>query len=83
MNTKILVGALKACETEEQVEDTFGKFEVANLSEKIQALNESMGSPEMFFCGGDTDKEAEYSTTLSMFLTGEWKLNYFYDKMGF
>ncbi|GHV22526.1 hypothetical protein FACS189494_09480 [Spirochaetia bacterium] len=70
---KILVGALKECETQAQVEDTFLKFEVSGVVEKTACLNECMGNPETFFLGGSSDDETAYATVLSMFLTAEWR----------
>jgi hypothetical protein len=35
-----------------------------------------MGKPTLFF------SEGGYTTVLSMFLTGEWKMNKLYERMG-
>jgi hypothetical protein len=68
----ILVNALRGCETKEEVEDTFSKFEVANLPLKQQYLNTSMGNPEVFF-SGTTTPDSAYLTTRAAFITGAWK----------
>jgi hypothetical protein len=70
---KILVGALRECETREQVEDTFSKFSVSDFAEKTQYLIVSMGNPEVFY-SSEPDAESAYLTNLSAFLTGTWKL---------
>ncbi len=79
---KMLLGALKACETREQVEDIFKKFNTDDLRIKIDYLNECMGNPETFFSGDTPDLQSEYITTRAMFLTGEWKLNELYERAG-
>jgi hypothetical protein len=78
---KILVGALQACETQEQVEDTFNRFDTDNLEDRVTCLNACMGDPLTFFAGGEPDIQTKYATVLSMFLTGEWKLNELYKKI--
>ena len=78
---KRLVGALKGCETKEQVEETFGIFKEYDTRNKIDYLIECMGNPITFFSDGDTDIASEYITTRAIFLTGEWKLNELYERM--
>jgi hypothetical protein len=80
---KVLVGALQHCDTKALVEDTFARFSVSDYSPKMDHLVEAMGNPELFFSGGNKDFEGRYATVLSMFLTGEWKMNKLYERMGF
>lgn len=68
-----VVGALRECETREQVEDTFGKFAVSDTGEKTNYILESMGNPDVFYAGA-VDPQSAYITNLSAFLTGTWKL---------
>jgi hypothetical protein len=79
---KILVGALRECETQEQVEDTFNRFDMADVVGKEEHLTASMGNPLTFFESEEPDAVAKYATVLSMFLTGEWKLNEIYERIG-
>jgi hypothetical protein len=79
---KVLVGALERCDTKELVEDTFSRFGVSDYSPKTDHLVEAMGKPELFFSDGAKDVEGCYATVLSMFLTGEWKMNKLYERMG-
>ena len=80
---KIVVGALQQCDTKNQVEDIFIRFDICNYSQKAAHIINAMGDPELFFSEGDIDPEDRYATVLSMFLTGEWKMNKLYEKMGF
>jgi hypothetical protein len=79
---KVLVGALEQCDTKELVEDTFSRFGVSDYIPKTDHLIEAMGKPDLFFSDGGKDVEERYSTVLSMFLTGEWKMNKLYERMG-
>jgi len=79
---KILVGALQQCDTKELVEDTFSRFSTSDFSRRTDHLIKAMGSPKLFFSEGDIDIESRYDTVLSMFLTGEWKMNKLYERMG-
>jgi hypothetical protein len=79
---KILVGALRECETQEQVEDTFKRFDTADIVDRTEHLTVCMGNPLTFFAGEEPDTATKYATVLSMFLTGEWKLNEIYERIG-
>jgi hypothetical protein len=70
---KILIGALRACETQEQVEDTFNRFDMVDVANKTEHLTICMGNPLTFFSGVEPDVATKYATVLSMFLTGVWK----------
>ena len=80
---KVLVGALQQCDTAELVEDTFIRFNISDSCPKADHLIEAMGNPKVFFSQSSNDTENRYSTILAMFLTGEWKMNKLYEKMGF
>jgi len=79
---KVLVGALQQCDTKELLDDTFSKFDISDCSLKAEHLVEAMGNPTLFFSDGAIDIESRYSTVLSMFLTGEWKMNKLYERVG-
>jgi len=80
---KMVVGALQQCDTKNQVEDIFTRFDICEYSQKADHIVDAMGNPELFFSEGSMDPEDRYATVLSMFLTGEWKLNRLYEKMDF
>ena len=77
---KVLVGALQQCDTKELLEDTFSRFNLSDCLHKTEHLVEAMGNPTLFFSEGTIDMESRYSTVLSMFLTGEWKMNKLYER---
>ena len=79
---KRLVGALQQCDTEILVEDTFARFGFFDYIQKKEHLKNAMGDPELFFSEGNDDAKDQYTTVLSMFLTGEWKLNELYERSG-
>ena len=79
---KIVVGALQQCSTKDLVEDTFTRFGISEYSPKTCHLIDAMGNPELFFSEGNIDNEGRYATVLSMFLTGEWKMNKLYERAG-
>jgi hypothetical protein len=79
---KVVVGALQQCDTEELVEDTFLRYNICDYSRKAGHIVEAMGSPVLFLSDGDMDTERRYDTVLAMFLTGEWKMNKLYERMG-
>lgn len=79
---KIVVGALQQCETKDLVEDTFTRYSILDYSKKSDHIVEAMGNPMLFFSKGEIDPESRYATVLSMFLTGEWKMNKLYERMG-
>jgi len=79
---KVVVGALQQCDTKELVEDTFTRYNISDYSKKADHIVEAMGNPILFFSEGGIDIESRYDTVLSMFLTGEWKMNRLYERMG-
>jgi len=79
---KVVVGALQQCDTKDLVEDTFSRYHISDYSQKTGHVVEAMGNPVLFFSEGSMDMESRYATVLSMFLTGEWKMNRLYERMG-
>ncbi|MDR2953195.1 MAG: hypothetical protein LBU82_08140 [Treponema sp.] len=79
---RVLVGALQQCETKELVEDTFSRFDTFENSQKTNHIIEAMGNPQIFFSEINIDNESRYDTVLAMFLTGEWKMNKLYERLG-
>jgi len=70
---KKAAGALRGCETIEDVNEIFEMFTISDLREKIDHLVFAMGSPMVFMVPGDGKIESEYATILAAFLTGDWK----------
>jgi hypothetical protein len=68
-----LVNSLKKCQTEEDVEVVFDKFQKTDLATKIKYLKICRGNPTMTFYAGKSDIQGEYLTDRAMFLTGSWR----------
>ena len=81
-NRQILVAAIRACATREELEDTFDRFSVSDLDVRYSVLVEAMYNPQMFFSNGSPSIKQKYELTVEMFLTMEWKLSELYEKMG-
>jgi hypothetical protein len=79
---KIVIGALKECTTRASIEDTFKRYDIADIQERIDKLNGCMRNPQTFFSSDKVPPEDTYELTIQMFLTMSWKLNEIYDRMG-
>lgn len=78
-----LIASLRKSTTREIVEDTFSKFDVADLNEKIAYLDKAMCSTQVFYTIGKNTNLAElYEVILQVFLKGSWKLQEYYEKLG-
>lgn len=79
-DSKIVVSALTACTTLEDVSDVFKRFEIYSDKEKTDCLNSCMGNPKTFFsCGKESITDSElYNATVQIFLTNAWKIAGFY-----
>jgi len=58
------------------------RFDFLEAEEIVACLNECMYNPERFFSGGGVSIEDDLEMTKQIFLTGTWRLNEFYDRMG-
>ena len=78
-----LIASLRKSTTREIVEDTFSKFDVADLNEKIAYLDKAMYSTQVFYTVGKNTNLAElYEVVLQVFLKGSWKLQEYYERLG-
>ena len=79
-----LIVSLRETTTRENVEDSFNKFSVTDLNEKIAYLDKAMYSPQVFYSSGENTRiEDRYELALQIFLKGSWKLQEYYAKLGF
>jgi hypothetical protein len=79
-----LIVSLRETRTRENVEDSFNKFSVTDLNEKMEYLEKAMYSPLVFYSSGEnTSLEDRYELALQVFLKGSWKLQEYYAKLGF
>lgn len=77
-----LIASLRTSTTKEKVEDTFKKFGITKLEQKINCLDEAMYSPEVFYSAGENiNIDHKYELALQMFLKGRWKLFTLYQKI--
>ena len=77
-----IIAELKKCDSRESVHDVFDNHEIIDKEERIEYLNEAMGSLETFYSSGDPDLDAEYEREVSILLTKPWELNALYEKAG-
>jgi len=68
-----MIGAIQGSTTRPILEDIFRKFGVAETQAKVDALEEAMGNPEVFFSVGELETEQQYETLVGAFLSGVWK----------
>ena len=66
---KKAAGALRGCDTIEDVEEIFSMFKINGLHEKKDHLIAALGYPMVFMVPGDGKIESEYATVLAAFLT--------------
>jgi hypothetical protein len=81
-NKEAAVAAIRTCKTKETLEDILRRFEIKETREAIDCLNECMYNPRIFFSKKPVSVEDELEFTKQIFLTGTWRLNEYYDRMG-
>jgi len=77
-----LIKALRVCKARFAVEDMFVRFGIKSPATKYAALHMAMYNPIVFYEGKSENPEVKYELQLQIFLTGTWRLNKVYDKMG-
>ena len=82
-NREAAVAAIRTCKTLDSLNAELERFDFRGADEIIACLNECMYNPERFFSsGGGVPIEDDLEMTKQIFLTGTWRLNEFYDRMG-
>ena len=71
---KKAAGALRGCDTIDDVEEIFSMFNISELYEKKDHLIAALGNPMVFMVPGDGKIESEYATVLAAFLTENHKI---------
>jgi hypothetical protein len=80
-NMQAAIAAIRTCKTRRDLDKMLAKFEIPDGEETIKCLDECMYSPQKFFIGETTlDDNVEF--TKQMFITGAWRLNEVYERMG-
>ena len=82
VSKKKIIAELKKCDSRESVHDVFDHHEIMDKEERIEYLNEAMGSLETFYSSCNPDLDAEYEREVSILLTKPWELNALYEKAG-
>ncbi|MDR1931495.1 MAG: hypothetical protein LBQ57_01615 [Spirochaetales bacterium] len=80
-NKEAAIAAIRTCKTRESLDDMLERFEIRDVRESIDCLNECMYSPETFYSAEPITPEDELEFTKQIFLTGTWRLNKYYDLM--
>jgi hypothetical protein len=80
MYNVFLVGSLKKCKNENDIDATFKRYKKKeeDYKTKIKYLDICRGNPVTFFSGGGESENlaelrSKYLTVRSMFLTGSWR----------
>ena len=81
-NESIIINALRACKSRDDINDLFKIHNITKTNKKIELLNESMYSPETFYSSGDINEEDKLDLTIEIFLMNDWRLNERYEKAG-
>jgi len=77
------IAAIRTCKTRESLDGMLSRFEITDTQETLDILNASMYNPQTFFSlSGEITLEDKLEFTKQMFLTGGWRLNELYEKMG-
>jgi hypothetical protein len=81
-NREAAIAAIRTCKTRDSLDDMLEHFEIRDVRESIDCLNECMYSPETFYSQDPITPEDELEFTKQIFLTGTWRLNKYYERMG-
>jgi hypothetical protein len=81
-NKDAAIAAIRACKARDELDDMLSRFDIAAEQDAINCLNEAMYSPEIFFTSKLVDIKDELEFTKQIFLTGTWRLNEYYERMG-
>ena len=77
-----IIAAIRPCKTRAELDDILKCFEITDTQEKYKYLIESMYNPETFSTPGQVSPEQKLEFTIAIFLTGGWRLNEYYERMG-
>lgn len=78
-----IIGALRECKSEPQIEDIFTRFGVTDIQEKQRYLLYAMYAPSMFFSSFQLlTEDAVYRILLDAFTAGHWRYSALCRKLG-
>jgi len=67
------LAAIGRCTDKPALESLFAEYKIGSDNEKISALIEIMGNPEVFYSSGNPTVEEQYNALRGAFLSGIWK----------
>jgi len=81
-NQEAAFAAIRTCKIRKDLDDMLEQFEITDIQDAIDCLNKCMYEPQTFDSSMPTTLEDELEFTKQIFLTGTWRLNEYYDRMG-
>jgi hypothetical protein len=81
-NKEAAIAAIRTCKNRKDLDDMLDQFDITGIQEAISCLNECMYNPQTFASPKATSQEDELEFNKQIFLTGTWRLNEYYDRMG-
>jgi hypothetical protein len=81
-NMEAAVAAIRTCKTRETLDSMLARFEIEDTDKAIDCLNTCMYKPQTFASPIPISPEDDLEFTKQIFLTGTWRLNEYYDRMG-
>lgn len=81
-NQEAALAAIRTCKTRKDLDDMLEQFEIRDAGDAIDCLNKCMYEPQTFGSPTPVSLEDELEFTKQIFLTGTWRLNDYYDRMG-
>jgi hypothetical protein len=76
------IAAIRTCKTREELTDMLNRFDITDERDTIDCLNQCMYNPQVFFTSKPASIADELEFTTQIFLTGKWRLNIYYERMG-
>ena len=81
-NEEAAVAAIQQCRTRETLDKMLCRFDISASQDILRVLDKCMYSPKTFFASAPKTVEDEVEFTKQVFLTGTWRLNKYYQRMG-
>jgi len=81
-NREAAIAAIRTCKNRKDLDDMLRQFGVTEINEAIVFLNECMYNPQTFASPKKISLEDELEFNKQIFLTGTWRLNDYYERMG-
>jgi hypothetical protein len=82
VNIEAAIAAIRTCKTLDSLNSMLDRFELTDSQKAIDCLNKCMYEPQTFASPKPISLEDELEFAKQIFLTGTWRLNEYYDRMG-